>query len=367
MTPQIVHDSLSAILLATWGVLLDAAPFMLLGFLVAGLLKALLPDDLVARHLGAGSRFAVLKAAFIGAPIPLCSCGVLPAAAGLRRQGAGKGPVAAFLVATPETGVDSIAVTYALLDPLMALLRPIAALLTALVTGLGVSWLDRRENGPGLPAMPAGGLRPLEAHGSCGSGRCGCRTPAAPRPTGLLPRLRSGLGYAFGELLGDVGPWFLGGTAAAGVFCALLPPQALADHLGTGLWSMLAALAASLPLYVCATATTPLVAALALKGLSPGAALVFLLAGPATNAAAIAVVAGMLGRRAAALYVAAIALCALGLGLAANWLYARLGLDVGGWVATGEGEAAGPWTMAAAVLLLGLMAAAFLRGRYGKG
>mgnify|MGYP005853252717 CR=1 FL=1 len=360
---QIIQDPLLNILSATWDVILDAAPWMLLGFAMAGLLKAFLPDDLVARHLGAGSRFSVLKAALIGAPIPLCSCGVIPAAAGLRRQGAGRGATAAFLVATPETGVDSIAVTYALLDPVMTVLRPLSALLTAVVAGLGVSWLDRREAVPPPPPVlaPLAGLKGADAPASCSGGSCGCGARPASRPAGLGARLAHGMGYAFGELLGDVGLWFVGGAVLAGAFTALVPPQALSESLGTGLWSMVAALAASLPLYVCATATTPLVAALALKGLSPGAALVFLLAGPATNAATVAVVAGMLGRRAAALYVASIALCALGLGLFVNALYGWLGMDVTNWIATGAGETHGPLTTVMAVALLGLMALARLR------
>lgn len=375
MRIHIAEDPLSDILLATWDVIRDAAPWMLFGFFAAGVLKALLPDDFVSRHLGPKSRSAVLKAALIGAPIPLCSCGVLPAAAGLRRQGAGKGATAAFLVSTPETGVDSIAVTYALLDPVMAMLRPLAAVLTAMVAGLGVAWLDRHEGRPGtglwgegaalgLDARPQEELRDLGAVPSCSGKGCGCA--AGPRPKSFRDRMAAGLGYAFGELLADIGPWFLGGAVVAGGLTTLLPPQSLSDLLGTGFWSLLAALAASLPLYVCATATTPLVAALALKGLSPGAALVFLLAGPATNAATIAVVAGMLGRRAAMVYVGAIAICALGLGAVTNALYTRLGLDVSGWVASGDGEAQGLWSTVTAALLLGLMAASWIRARLAR-
>lgn len=387
------------ILAETWGVVLDAAPWMLLGVVVAGLLKAFLPDRVVARHLGANSRFAVLKAALIGAPLPLCSCGVLPAAAGLRRQGAGKGPTAAFMVSTPETGVDSIAVTYALLDPLMAVLRPVAAIVTAVLTGLGVGWLDKREGRPGegalasvaapeagagqarahdmtssgadrktlerrleplVPILPSmGAVTKDQAHGGCGCGDKGCGVP--PASPGFIGRVRSGLSYAFLDILGDVGPWFMAGALAAGAFIALAPPQLLSENLGTGLWAMLAALAVSLPLYVCATATTPLVAALAMKGLSPGAALVFLLAGPATNAATVAVVAGMLGRRAAMVYVAAIAVCALLMGAAANWLYLRLGMDVAGWVAVSGEETHGPFAIIAGVVMLGCMAYGYAR------
>lgn len=142
-------DIVAQLFLETWRVLLDAAPFVLFGFFVAGLLKGLIPDDFVSKHLGSDSFASVFKAAMLGAPIPLCSCGVVPAAAGMRRQGASKGATTAFLISTPETGVDSIAVTYALLDPIMTVLRPLAGIVTAMVAGLAVNLLD-----PSAPPQP---------------------------------------------------------------------------------------------------------------------------------------------------------------------------------------------------------------------
>lgn len=138
---------------ASWGILVESSGFILFGFFIAGLLKALIPDTFIHRHLGSGGPASVLKASLFGIPIPLCSCGVIPAAAGLRQQGAGKGATAAFMISTPETGVDSIAVTYALLDPVMTLLRPVAAFVTAAVTGLGINLL---KDEPSTPDPPAG-------------------------------------------------------------------------------------------------------------------------------------------------------------------------------------------------------------------
>ncbi len=140
------------IILESWHILQDSAIFMLFGFFVAGLLKAFMPDDFVAGHLGKGKFFSVIKASLLGIPIPLCSCGVVPAAAGLRRQGAGKGATAAFLVSTPETGVDSIAVTYALLDPVMTLLRPLAAFVTATFAGIFIDGFDKNAKDDISPA-----------------------------------------------------------------------------------------------------------------------------------------------------------------------------------------------------------------------
>jgi len=146
---------LSDILLQCWQILLEAAPFMLFGFFAAGLLKALVPDDLVARHLGGNGSGSVIKASLFGIPLPLCSCGVIPAAVGLRKQGASKGATASFLISVPETGVDSVAITWALLDPLMTLLRPLAALCTAILAGLWINRLPQQPE-PEPPPLPPG-------------------------------------------------------------------------------------------------------------------------------------------------------------------------------------------------------------------
>lgn len=136
-----IMDIFLAILREAWQILAEAAPFILFGFLAAGLLKALIPQELVARHLGRRTTGAVIKASLLGIPMPLCSCGVIPAAVGLRQQGASRGASAAFLVSTPESGVDSIAITWALLDPVMTVIRPIAAFVTATLTGILINLL----------------------------------------------------------------------------------------------------------------------------------------------------------------------------------------------------------------------------------
>jgi len=349
----------SDILNASWDVFLESAPYMLFGFIAAGMLRAFLPGDLVSRHLG-GSRFSgVLKASLLGAPIPLCSCGVAPAAAGLRRQGASKGSTAAFLISTPETGVDSLAITWALLDPVMTVLRPLSALITATLAGLGVNLLDgeedKRAEKDESAAPPAGSCA-----GGCCSGSC-----ETVRPT-LLQRARSGLNYAFTDLLPDIGGWFVLGVLLAGALTALLPPGIIEEYLGDGLLPLLAALVLAAPLYVCATSTTPIVAALALKGLSPGAALVFLLAGPATNVASFAMVSKIIGKRSAVIYLAAILLSSLLLGLAVNELYAWLGLSVTDWAQSIESESQGLVHWISALVLAGLlMRPMWLRCRRG--
>jgi len=345
--------------LECWAVLREAAPFVLLGFLVAGLLKALLPETWMSRHLGGRGPLSVLKAALIGVPLPLCSCGVVPAALGLRRQGAGPGATTAFLISTPETGVDSLAVTWAMIDPLMTVLRPVSAFVTATVAGLAANILPERFLRAGPPAPVA--------QGCCCGGAC------APSPTisagmnlkrpGLVARLRGGQGEAFGEMLADVGGWLLAGILIAGAISLFLPEDFFVSGLGGEFSSMLAMLLVGVPLYVCASSSTPIAASLLLKGLSPGAALVFLLSGPATNATTITVMARSFGPALTAVYVASIAVCSLVVGLLANRLYAALGFDIHAVLGTVDEILPALFEAGCALLLLALIFRAALAQR----
>ena len=346
------------LLLESWNVLVEASPYVLLGFFVAGLLKAFVPDSLMARHLGGRGFGSVVKAAIIGVPLPLCSCGVLPAALGLRNQGASKGATTAFMIATPETGVDSMAVTYALIDPIMTVVRPVAASITALFAGLLVNAFPEKESEP-LPMAPNGTASGHD-HAGCSCSGCACETGGT---ASLREKFLFGMRYAFGEMIEDIGRWLLVGVAVAGVIAVAVPDDFLPSFGGGGLLSYLVMLVVALPLYVCATASTPIAASLLLKGISPGAALVFLLAGPATNGATITVMLKTLGKRAAGLYVAAIVVCSLGLAYAVDELYRALGLDIRAVV--GEvGETLPHWAgVASAVVLLGLVVRGFLPAR----
>lgn len=311
---------LEEILLESWTILCLSAPYMLFGFLVAGLLKAFIPDDFIARHLGAESRSNLVKAALFGVPIPLCSCGVLPAAAGIRRQGASKGATSAFLISTPETGVDSIAVTWGLLDPLMAILRPLAAFFSAVFTGQLI-----RVFAPDPPPSSAEPTTTVPRAVTSGANREQRASKSAP----LSQRLRRGLDFAFGDLFHDIVGWFFVGIGIAGLISVFVSPSLIDNWLGHPLVAMGAMTLVGLPLYVCATASTPIAAALVLKGLSPGAALVFLLVGPATNAAAVTVIANLLGRKATTLYVFGIMISAWLLGFAVDGIYAWTELTAG--------------------------------------
>jgi len=317
---------LTDILYGIWRMLADAGVYVLVGFLAAGLVHILVSREWLTRHLGGAGWRPVLKAAVVGAPLPLCSCSVLPAAYALRRKGAGRGATVSFLISTPETSVDSLAVTWALMGPVMALVRPVAALVTAAMAGLLETL---RGEGPAVPIDEA-------ACHLCHSDAC-----EHVAGEGRWSRFWRFVVY---EMADDVGPALALGLVLAGLVMAVVPDDFFEAYLGSRWASMAAMLAIGLPLYVCATASTPLAAALMLKGLHPGAALVLLLVGPATNLATVLTVGRMLGKASAALYVVTIVVVALMCGAA---LDAALGATTLRVTAEQARRVFPPWVLAA--------------------
>jgi len=338
---------ISGIFLETWHLFLDASIYILFGILIAGLLRMFLSPHYIARHLGEGRVTSVIKASLLGIPVPLCSCGVLPAAASIKKQGANNGATTAFLISTPESGVDSIAISYALLDPIMTVARPLVAFITALVAGITENTMN-----PPKPAHEINGTLNCPVD-SCCDGE-DCPPEEHSNHHNFYERALAGMRYAFGELWEDLAGWFLVGLVLAGVIAAVVPEELLGAALGGGIGAMLLMLVVGVPLYICATASTPIAAALILKGVSPGAALVFLLVGPATNVASVSVLLGLLGRRATAVYLAAIASVSVIAGLALDLIYKGLGIDAGA-VMGQAGEIVPGWLqLLGAMILIGL-------------
>jgi uncharacterized membrane protein YraQ (UPF0718 family) len=308
------------ILLQSWNILLESSVFILFGLIVSGLLRVFLNPGSVSRHLGQGRFRSVFKASLMGIPIPLCSCGVLPAAAALKKQGANNGAVTSFLISTPESGVDSIAITYALMDPIMTGVRPVAAFVTALTAGISENLLGRPETS-----------RPIVPDLSCPVDGCcdgqNCRPEVHRNHHSFGEKIRAGLRFAFTDVWGDLAVWFLFGLLLSGIITVMIPETVFSRYLGGGFGSMLIMLGVGIPIYICATASTPIAATLILQGVSPGAALVFLMTGPATNVTSLTVLTRVLGRRATAVYLASIAICAVGFGLLVDWIYAAMGVS----------------------------------------
>ena len=283
----------------------EMSPYLLLGFFIAGLMHAFSPRGGYAKYLGGRSWRSVVNSALIGVPLPLCSCGVIPTAMSLRKQGASRGAVVSFLIATPQTGVDSIFATYSLMGLPFAIIRPVAALVTAVVGGVLVNVSDGDAG-----VSPAGDVM----GGDTGMG--------------WRHRLADVLRFGFVEMMGDIGKWLVVGLVIAGLLTVCVPDEWFAAFEGNTLASMLLVLAISIPMYLCATGSIPIAAALMLKGITPGAAFVLLMAGPACNMASILVVNKVLGRKTLVLYLASIILGAILFGVGIDMGFG-LGIDFG--------------------------------------
>ncbi|MBI5210086.1 MAG: SO_0444 family Cu/Zn efflux transporter [Elusimicrobia bacterium] len=322
------------------------APYLLFGFAAAGVLSVLVSPEAVERHLGGAQRpwWAVVKASLFGVPLPLCSCGVIPVAASLRNHGASRGATVSFLISTPQTGVDSLMVTYGFLGPVFAAFRVVAAFVSGVAGGMAVDLLGGVEE-TGAAALPSGKGRASREWKRGG--------------------WREALHYGFVALPRDIGSAMLMGLAVAGLIGALLPPQffhellgPLAARLGPG-WanfaSMLVMMAIGIPTYVCATASVPIAAALVAKGVSPGAAFVFLMTGPATNAATVAMVWKTMGKKTAWVYLAAIAAMALLSGWALDMALPDLRVSMGEHA---HHAGSGLWETLSGLALLAVLGAA---------
>ncbi|QTH70849.1 SO_0444 family Cu/Zn efflux transporter [Pseudoalteromonas xiamenensis] len=442
------------IILNFWHLFVLSAPWLLLGLFIAGVIHVFIPKDFLAKHLGKEGFWTTVKAAFIGAPMPLCSCGVIPAAIGLRRAGGSKSATTAFLVSTPETGVDSISVSYALLGPFMAVIRPIAAITSAIVAGIlvgkesqltptadkasmsdtadasnkdtsccstkkntcatsNVDKVSESESGTSSAKTPAHTacceMKPeamseeskvccsseaLQPHvmakskssccsaskviedvsqsSCCASGKekvspakssegscCGTNDQAEPNAS-LSAKLKQAIQYSSGKLLSDTMTWLLVGLFFAALIQTFIPPEFLGQW-GNGILAMVVVILISIPMYICATASTPIAAGLLLAGVSPGAVLVFMLAGPATNVATIGVVANELGKRAVFAYLIGVIGVAIGFGFLTDYLIAEFGFSVVP-VNAMEHEVLPMWlSVGSAMLLAGLMVRLMVR------
>ena len=318
-----------SMLLAAWQVLVLMAPYLLLGFVAASVVSLGMSPAWVRRHMGGRGLWQVVKATLFGIPLPLCSCGVLPVAFSLRRQGAGRGATVAFLAVTPQTGVDSIWVTYGVLGPVVACWRVGAALFSGLLTGALVTWAYPRD--PPEPAAPES---------------------AAGAP---VPIWRQALRQGFMTLPQNLAKPLLLGVLLAGVLTVLVPSGALAGHLAGGWAAYGMALLAGIPLYVCSSASIPLAASFVHMGASPGAAMAFLIAGPATNTAMLLVLWTRIGRVGTALYLLSIAVTALGAGWALDLFFPGVLASVPLLDAACSACATSGWHVAAAVVLMGLL------------
>lgn len=280
-------------------ILNEMSPYVLLGFLIAGILHVFVKESTLIRHLSGNGWKSVVKAAAIGIPLPLCSCGVLPTAVSLRRQGASKASTTSFLIATPQTGVDSIAATYSLLGLPFALIRPIAALTGAFFGGIAVGKLAPDKNI---------------------NSKISSSTIKEEKKETFFQRLKESLRYGFFDMIDSMGKWLVIGLVIATLITIFVPDSFFVGLRQYPLVAMIAVVLIAVPMYICATGSIPIAMSLMLKGLSPGVAFVMLMAGPAANFASILILDKTQGRKATAIYVSSVIITAIVFGLLIDFL-----------------------------------------------
>jgi hypothetical protein len=307
----------------------------------------------VARHLGGGGLASVVKAAVLGVPLPLCSCGVVPTALSLRKSKASDGATVSFLISTPQTGIDSIVATYGMLGPVFAVFRPLAAFVMGIVGGAVTTLLG------GATAQPAHGRR----RPGDGGEACAVCLESGEHAHGVREKAAAMCRYAFGEFLDDISPQLVTGIAISGLISFFLPPDFFGRYVDNEFAAMALMIVGGIPLYVCATASIPIAAALMMKGLSPGAAFVFLAVGPATNATTVTLIASVMGRKTVAVYLSVISVLSVAAGLALNAVFSLLGPGAGPvrQVLPCHDAAPGPFSLALAAVFAVLLAFSLAR------
>lgn len=304
-----------------WAVTVELAPWLLLGATIASLLHVALPPGFVQRHLR--GRAGVLKAVALGVPLPLCSCGVIPTGLGLKKQGASDGAALGFLISTPQTGVDSILVSASFLGWPFAVFKVVSAAFLGWIGGT----LNNRLN-------PTAQVTQLQAD-----------DPASTERRSW----RDGVGHGL-MVVRTIWRWLVFGIVVSAALSTWLPTDGLSSlSVYGGAAAMGAVLAVSVPLYVCATASVPIAAALVSGGMPLGAALVFLMAGPATNVATVGAVYRAFGGRALAFYLGTIVVGSMGLGMLFQSAFTTQSVD-----AAMHHTVTAPWAVASAVVLLAL-------------
>ena len=336
-------EIIAGLLSEIWRLTNEMSPYILFGLFIAGILHILIPRDKIYNSFSKNNTSAVVKASLFGVPLPLCSCGVIPVAALLRKEGAGKGPVISFLSSTPTTGIDSIFATYALLGPLFAVIRPVNAFFTGIFAGTLTNLMEKDK------------LVKSDIEFSCSI----CST-SSPHSHGKGEKIKKMFTYAFFDLVGDIGKWLIIGIVIGGLIGYFVPSWLIEQYLGSPVIAYLLMLVIGIPMYVCATGSIPIAASLIMKGLTPGAGLVFLIVGPATNTATMTFIAGKLGKKPLISYLSAIVISAVLFGILIDWIWMTSGKDMN--LISGEMEMLPMWLkVVSSIVLVGLIGLTYFK------
>jgi uncharacterized membrane protein YraQ (UPF0718 family) len=300
------------------------APYILFGLIFAGILHELVPQSIVTKHLGKENIFSVIKSTLFGIPLPVCSCGVIPLATSIKKSGASKGATLSFLISTPITGVDSILATYGMFGWIFTIYRIFTSMIIAMVAGVLTNLTDKEEEKIQPKFSFAKSAKPANMTMSSFSA-----APLQQNEKISLKKLsiKKVLKYSFVTLLGDISkPLFIGLIFGAAISVAI--PENLSDFLTQYAWlSYIIVILIAVPMYVCATASLPIAAALMLSGVSAGAAFVFLSAGPATNIVTMGVVKKMLGKKSLYIYLGSISIGSIFFGLGLDYIFDISNID----------------------------------------
>ncbi len=308
-----------------WELFVDMSFYIVIGLLFTGFLHAFVNQEAILKHVGKNNTASVVKASVLGVPLPLCSCGVVPTALYLGKSGASKGAVVSFLTSTPQTGVDSLIATYGLMGPLFAVFRAVAAFLSGIVSGVVTNLFCKRDANDFQKAKTTGALgEESDEHKTCGCSHSGCHSQV--EKVTFFSKVKSAFTYAFGEFLDEIAVHFVIGLFIAALISTLIPDNWLAG-LTNPLFTMLLMLLIGIPMYICSTASIPIALSLIMKGISPGAAFVFLFAGPVTNIASLTILSKALGKKVLAIYLSCVAVCAVAFGFVLDGIIAALGFS----------------------------------------
>jgi len=327
---------------------ISMAPYLLMGLLFAGCLHVFIKNDIVIKHLGGNDAWSVIKAAIFGIPLPLCSCGVLPVAMSLRKGKASNGATISFLISTPQTGIDSIIATWGMLGPVFAIFRPFAALVMGVTGGLVTN---------------AFSVKPPQSEGTQKKRfECNICCETAPHSHPLMYKIKNIFLYAFRDFFDDISVNLAIGIVISGVIAFFVPDRFFEKYVGNEFLSMLMMIALGIPMYTCVTASIPVAVALMLKGLSPGAAFVFLTVGPATNFSFIMVIAQVMGKKIVTVYLATLAALSIGAGYALNWIFSLTGKQsLDNMLVAHFCKHTSPWELVLSGLFLAIILMSFYR------
>jgi len=298
---------------------MEMAPYLLLGLLFVAVLNLFISKDIIVRHVGKKDFWSLLKSALFGVPLPLCSCGVIPTAVYMKKNGASNGATISFLISTPQTGIDSIMATYGMMGPVFAIFRPLAALIMGIVGGLTVHFFDRENLDKNIGSSSKNSMPKF----------INISDYVAPKKESFMVRLNKTIKYSFVEFIDDISGQFIVGLIIAGLIAYFLPAELIeSSGIGNGFMGMIIMILIGIPMYVCATASIPIALTLMMKGFSPGVAFVFLVAGPATNAASIAIIMKTIGKTLTIIYLTTIIVLSILFGFILDWIFSNFNLNI---------------------------------------